>query len=241
MTTAGDEVRPGWYPDPAGRFELRYHNGVAWTGDVAVAGQRYVDPAGALGGPPREQPRNGIATAALTCGVVSVSIGWLPVVFVGGAVLAVLAVVLGAVGVRRARTTGAGRRFAVTGLVTGALGAVASVGGGALTVLTYRAVERYEDPAAHTVAIDTCDVADGEAVVAGTLRNDSDGPADFTVSIEVRRAGSRAAIGTVRIPLTDVAPGETRRFEFGDEVRPASIECDLVEVTGPAPFGLPAG
>ena len=81
----------------------------------------------------------------------------------------------------------------------------------------------------------------GEAVVAGTLRNDSDGPADFTVSIEVRRAGSRAAIGTVRIPLTDVAPGETRRFEFGDEVRPASIECDLVEVTGPAPFGLPAG
>ena len=34
----------GWYPDPTGRFEYRYHNDQVWTADVASAGQRFVDP-----------------------------------------------------------------------------------------------------------------------------------------------------------------------------------------------------
>ena len=43
---------PGWYNDPAGRFEYRYHNGAVWTSDVASHGQRYVDPMAPGGGPP---------------------------------------------------------------------------------------------------------------------------------------------------------------------------------------------
>src|SRR5688572_2691265 len=38
------QTTPGWYNDPAGRFEYRYHNGAVWTSDVASNGQRYVDP-----------------------------------------------------------------------------------------------------------------------------------------------------------------------------------------------------
>ena len=34
----------GWYPDPTGRFEYRYHNDRHWTADVSTNGQRYVDP-----------------------------------------------------------------------------------------------------------------------------------------------------------------------------------------------------
>lgn len=34
----------GWYPDPSGRFELRYWNGTAWTEHVARGGQQYTDP-----------------------------------------------------------------------------------------------------------------------------------------------------------------------------------------------------
>lgn len=34
----------GWFPDPTGRYEYRYHNGQRWTNDVSVDGVRYVDP-----------------------------------------------------------------------------------------------------------------------------------------------------------------------------------------------------
>ena len=34
----------GWYPDPSGRFELRYWDGTQWTEHVARGGQQYTDP-----------------------------------------------------------------------------------------------------------------------------------------------------------------------------------------------------
>ncbi len=37
-------VPPGWYTDPAGRYELRYWDGTAWTEHVSRAGQQYTDP-----------------------------------------------------------------------------------------------------------------------------------------------------------------------------------------------------
>ncbi len=37
-------VPAGWYADPAGRYELRYWDGSAWTEHVSRAGQQYTDP-----------------------------------------------------------------------------------------------------------------------------------------------------------------------------------------------------
>jgi hypothetical protein len=37
-------VPAGWYADPAGRYELRYWDGLAWTEHVARGGQQYTDP-----------------------------------------------------------------------------------------------------------------------------------------------------------------------------------------------------
>jgi hypothetical protein len=34
----------GWYPDPSGRFEMRYWDGTAWTEHVARGGQQFTDP-----------------------------------------------------------------------------------------------------------------------------------------------------------------------------------------------------
>jgi Protein of unknown function (DUF2510) len=34
----------GWYPDPSGRFEMRYWDGNGWTEHVARQGQQYTDP-----------------------------------------------------------------------------------------------------------------------------------------------------------------------------------------------------
>lgn len=36
-----------WYPDPTGRHEMRYFDGVAWTDQCSNAGQQIVDPLGA--------------------------------------------------------------------------------------------------------------------------------------------------------------------------------------------------
>ena len=43
-SAADPAVPAGWYADPAGRFELRYWDGGAWTEHVSRAGQQYTDP-----------------------------------------------------------------------------------------------------------------------------------------------------------------------------------------------------
>lgn len=44
-STASSGAAPaGWYPDPAGRYELRYWDGSQWTEHVSRAGQQYTDP-----------------------------------------------------------------------------------------------------------------------------------------------------------------------------------------------------
>jgi hypothetical protein len=43
-TPATPAVPAGWYHDPAGRYELRYWDGSAWTEHVSRNGQQYTDP-----------------------------------------------------------------------------------------------------------------------------------------------------------------------------------------------------
>lgn len=242
-------VRPDWYPDPTGRHEYRYHNGVAWTADVATDGERYVDPIPdhAHGG--RPGPRgdssagNGIAVAALTCGILSLAFGWMPVLFVVGAVLAVLAVVFGIVGLRRSRRVGR-RGFALAGLITGIAGVAMAVAGLVFTIAVFRALERYENPEPHAVAVTTCAVEDGQVVVEGTLRNEGDVRAGFTVVVTVERPGSGLTVATVRRPVERVAAGATAEWSFrrplpGDDGGSlGSVTCADPEVTGPLPFGV---
>jgi len=49
------QTAPGWYPDPSGRHQIRYWDGVAWTDHVADNGVQGHDPPG---GPP-QAPRMG--------------------------------------------------------------------------------------------------------------------------------------------------------------------------------------
>jgi hypothetical protein len=41
---AASSTPAGWYPDPSGRFELRYWDGTQWTEYVSRGGQQYTDP-----------------------------------------------------------------------------------------------------------------------------------------------------------------------------------------------------
>ena len=43
-TVAITHTPAGWYPDPSGRFEMRYWDGLAWTEHVSRQGQQFTDP-----------------------------------------------------------------------------------------------------------------------------------------------------------------------------------------------------
>lgn len=241
-----DPVRPDWYPDPTGRHELRYHNGVSWTGDVATDGQRWVDP---LDGPSghvghqAEGPPNGHAVAALTCGIIAVSFGWLPVLFAVGGVLAVLAIVFGASGLRRARAGARGRSLALAGLLTGIGGLLVSAGGLVFTIVLLRALDEYENPAEHSAELIGCTITPDAVELAGTVRNDGDRPAEFTVAVTVVRGGSGLPLTTLRQRIGPLEPGATadwsaRRPVVIDADVADGAECQPPQVNGPLPFGV---
>src|SRR6266550_2914960 len=70
--------------------------------------------------PPTAAPAsNGVATAGMVLGILGVVLFWLPVV---GFAMAIVAVVLGGVGLSRANMGGGGRGQAIAGLVLGVVG-----------------------------------------------------------------------------------------------------------------------
>jgi hypothetical protein len=240
-------MNSGWHNDPAGRFEYRYHNGAMWTSDVSSNGQRYVDPIAPSGGPPvpfstppghaANGTSNGIAVAALVCGIVSVVVGWIPVLFAVGAVLALLAIIFGIVGLRRARTSGRRKGHAIAGLVTGSVGVFVAVGGLVFTIVLFRAIDRYENPPVSTSSIASCVVESGSARAEGELRNDGTRSSRFTVSVVFRglpSGPSRERLVSVR----SIPPGETATFVVEQRLDADAVECAIAHVNGPLPLGL---
>ena len=80
----------GWYPDPTGRFEYRYHNDEEWTADVRVRrpAVRRSRSAGADVGPVARG--NGLAVAGMVCGIVGRGVAWVPFVAVLGLITAIV-------------------------------------------------------------------------------------------------------------------------------------------------------
>jgi hypothetical protein len=244
--SGGGPTTPGWYADPAGRFEYRYHNGVVWTSDVASNGQRYVDPMAGIAHPPfavqdgtvtRNVTGNGIAIAAMVCGIVSVVLGWLPVVFAVGVVLAVLAIIFGIVGVRRAGVNGNRKGFAIAGVVTGAFGIPVAVVGLIFTVAVFRAIDRYQHPPESTSSIESCEVEGGRARAEGELRNDGTRSSRFTIYVTFRPQPSGFAIERITT-LPSTAPGRTTEFAVNQFLSAEFVECEITGVYGPLPFGI---
>ncbi len=243
-------VRPGWYADPLRRFELRYYNGTSWTADVSSAGQRFVDPLGidvgahpGPGSPTRPTGANtsnvnGIATASMALGIIAVAIAWIPFVVVVGAIAAVLALVFGAIAVRRSRPSEAGRSRAVVGLVTGATGLVAAALGVVLSIRVLDVYDSYTNPPPHEVTITSCEVVGSRAIATGRLDNRGDDVSDFSVVVGFVRPGTDNPHRTARVTIDDVRPGTPAPFDAERQVELDEVDCIVVEVTGPLPFGL---
>lgn len=213
---------PGWYSDPSGRFEHRYHNGERWTSDVSSRGVRYVDRAAP------ERPRG--TTASLVWGIVGVCIAWLPVLFVGGLVAGIVAVAL-AVKARRGVIDPPTIRMLNAATATGVAAILLAGVGVWFTAVLYRAVDRYQNPAEHSAEIVSC--LDEGAATRATVRltNTSDQRATFTVRIEL--GGDRLTAETGSLD-----PGASQELTVRGDAGQGSPECRVVRVDGPLPLGL---
>lgn len=63
------EQQAGWYNDPYGRFQQRYHDGSAWTEHVATGGEQQIDPLGASSVIPIATPPTAFAAGGKGTGV----------------------------------------------------------------------------------------------------------------------------------------------------------------------------
>jgi len=212
----------GWYPDPTGVHELRYHNGHAWTGDVSTDGVRHVSPVPAA---PGSQPTG---TVALVLGIVSLGLGWIPFLSIVAFGTAIAAVVIG---LRRRRFPSA-RGASNAGIVTGLAGFVFAIGGTWLAFLIVDAVAQYDDPGPYAVELVECAEVDGVTRASGSISNLDDGTRSYTV--EVTFDGER----TDTVEVADVGPGDTASFVVEQDLRFDDLECEVTSVKGPRPFGL---
>lgn len=240
-------ARPGWYADPLGRFELRYYNGATWTADVSTGGERFVDPLGIDVGRHSAQPaRSGatenastsLATASMVLGIVAVAIAWIPFIVVVGAIAAVLALVFGILAIRRSGPSGAGRSRAVVGVITGGSGLLAAALGTVLTFVVLDVYDSYLNPPPHETVITSCEVVGSRAIATGRLENLGDDTSDFSVLVGFVRPGTDNPHRTTRVTLDDVGAGTSAPFDAERQVELDDVDCIVIEVTGPLPFGL---
>ena len=224
----------GWFPDPLERYDHRYFNGTAWTSDVSTGGQRYVDPLGTGQGRPAGAGRgtNGAATAAVVMGSIGVAIAWIPFIVLFGAILAVLALVFGILGLKRSRAAGVGRGASIAGIVMGGIGIAASVVGVILSIVVLREVIRFVEPGDVATEVTACSVDGRRADVRGTLTNLDDESREYTLFVEV---GGRSEA----IVVDEVGPGDTVEWSTIVTMSSAGGECDPdITVQGPYPYGI---
>jgi hypothetical protein len=248
----------GWFPDPTGRFEFRYHNGTQWTADVSVGGRRFVDQVGTPTWqpgwtPPADAPATpgkGLAVASFVVALVSLVVAWLPFVFALAAIGAVVAFVFGIIGLRRAAVRdGYGRGYAVAGVALSLAAAVLCVVGFLFTRAVLREVGDFLDPGRYTVSIDVCDTQSSPVdtgspaqlvfprlvTVEGSITNNETEARAYTITIDYLVDGARAEGDTVRVDA--VRPGSTATFEATAFVETATpVQCQVVDVFGPTPF-----
>jgi len=214
---------------------------------VSTGGERFVDPFGidvgqhsgqpALSGT-AQSPSTSLATASMVLGIVAVAIAWIPFVVVLGAIAALLALVFGILAIRRSGPSAAGRSRAVVGVVTGGSGLLAAALGAVLTFVVLDVYDSYLNPPPHEAVITSCEVVGSRAIASGRLENLGDDTSDFSVLVGFVRPGTDNPHRTTRVDLDDIEPGTSASFDAERQVELDDVDCIVIEVTGPLPFGL---
>ena len=248
-----------WYPDPSGRFDLRWHDGQQWTHFVARGGWVGTDTTppltlGAMPSLPMQSTAsgsNGLAIAGFVLALVGAVVGLAPLHFFEALAGGLLGIIFSLVGLQRAKQTthNRGRRLAVAGIVL----SVAALGLGVLGVVeTLSDFENWmynvddvamEDfvfpsgPVAESTAYEITpglcsnpDATKRSARFDGTLRNDATIPRAYRIIVEfVNANGVVADRASSRTPLLD--PGQSANWIGLSSRRiTGEITCRISEV-----------
>lgn len=234
MTTPPPTYQPGWYADPAGRYDFRYHNGQSWTNDVSRDGRRMVDGAG--GDDDRYRDRR--ATTALVFAIIGLCLAWMPLFFVAGAACALVGIGLGYSARRRVPRDSRG--FAGLSMVIAAVALAVCALGVWLTVWVYGLVDAYEHPPATDVSGMTCAADDHGVTIAGTITNVGERRSRFRILVEVD-PGDSPRHYVVPVDIAALDPGEARDFSTTRQIgvdTAGELACTVSAVTGPPPLGI---
>lgn len=241
-------MSPGWYPDPSGRYEYRYHNGLRFTADVSVDGRRYVEPQSSLlpagSSPPpylgprppfvARAPSRGWAVTALVLGLCSVGLAWVPFVFVIAGAAGIVGLVFGILALRRiSGGEQTGKPLAVWGTVLSAVAIPLCVVGALLTAAVIDEIEQLTDPGPYSATITSCTASGGSVIAEGTITNLDDRHRDYAVVVDFIAGVRVPDTGTARV--RDVAPGETASFATTGLVRTTDVRCEIRSVDGLLP------
>ena len=221
-------LTPGWYPDPTGRYEFRYHNGQRWTADISVDGQRYVEPDDAsitrqpAPLPPTVKGR-GVAITTLVLGICAVSLAWLPFVFVVGGVCGVVGLIFGIAGFT---SESYGRKMLGWGTV---LSVVALPLCGAGLLFTREVLDQMREPGPYKLTITACYWENG-LQAQGTIENQDSLAHSYSVRLVYRSGGSELDAETVYV--NNVASGQAGAIRsYRVAPRPqGDVTCDIDKV-----------
>jgi len=234
----GRATPSGWYTDPWRRSEYRYFNGVQWTSDVAIDGQRYVDLPTQPHAPQPASPTasRGLAVTSFVTAAAAVLLGWVPFIFVLAACAAIAAIVFGLLGLGAARRqVGQGRGFAVAGLALSPVALAVCVGGFFFTTAVLRDFNDLVEPGPFELAEEQpCTADNGRVTFRGTIRNLDDRARDYRIVVEISNAGEQAKVTMVRVP--GVGPGQTEQWSSSAIASSSSVVCRVTDVLGPLPF-----
>lgn len=242
-------LSPGWYPDPSGRYEYRYHNGHRFTADVSVNGQRYVEPQSHLAPPgpippaylgPRpplvggNRPSRGWAITAFVLGLCGVVLAWVPFVFVIAGAAAIVGLVFGILALRRIKSgEQTGKSLAVWGTVLSAVAIPLCVVGALFTAEVIDEIERLTEAGPISVEITSCSPSGDYVVAEGTITNLDSRYHDYTVTVLFVDDGVvvDSSAGWAR----DVAPGADASFDAIGWVGTRRVDCEVGSVDGFVP------
>ncbi len=91
----------------------------------------------------------GLSIAALVCGIIGIVGGWIPGVTYVALPLAILGIIFGVIGMKKAKASGESKGLAVAGLVCGIIGTVFAVIGLICVVCVFAAANSIIDSAAN--------------------------------------------------------------------------------------------
>lgn len=176
-------------------------------------------------------------------GIIALVIAWIPFVGLVGLGLGIAALVIG-LRARRRTDTAAGK--ATAGLVMGSIGIALGVVGIVLSVIVVREVRDFLDPPRHNVTASGCTVTNGLATVNGTLTNESNNTASFTVFVtasvdtsdtrSIRRDSDLVDV----IEIDQIRPDEVAPWQASFAVGSGPTDCYAIyDVYGAFPFGVP--